>query len=63
MKTRYIYDDISTNSFYYGTLFRQICRENQNTNFMFTGLFPENRKIYEIMWENMKQTDKAKKAI
>jgi hypothetical protein len=29
----------------------EICRENQNTHFMFNTIFPENRAIYEIMWE------------
>jgi hypothetical protein len=26
------------------------CRENQNTNFIFTNFF-ENRAVYEIMWK------------
>jgi hypothetical protein len=30
--------------------FRQICRENQNTNFMFNSLFSENYTVYDIMW-------------
>ena len=31
----YIYDNISMNSSYIATLLRQICRENQNTHFIF----------------------------
>ena len=32
----------------------KICRENQNTHFVFNTLFfPENRVVYEIMWENV----------
>jgi hypothetical protein len=30
-----------------------ICRENQNTNFMFSYFFPESRVFCEIMWKNM----------
>jgi hypothetical protein len=29
------------------------CRENQNTHFMFSSFFVENRAVYEIMWENI----------
>jgi hypothetical protein len=29
------------------------CRENQNTHFIFSNFFPENRVIYEIMSKNM----------
>jgi len=29
------------------------CTENQNTHFVFSNLFPENRAVYEIMWENI----------
>jgi len=28
------------------------CRENQNTDFVFRNVFPENRAVYEIMWKN-----------
>jgi hypothetical protein len=37
----------------------KICRENQNTPFMFDKLFfPENRAICEIMWKNIVQPDR-----
>ena len=29
------------------------CRENQNTQFVFSDLFFENRTVYEIMWKNI----------
>ena len=29
------------------------CRENQNTHFMFSNFFPENRTVYEIMSKNV----------
>jgi hypothetical protein len=28
------------------------CRENQNTHFVFSNFFFENRVVYEIMWKN-----------
>ena len=28
-------------------------RENQNTRFMFSIIFPENRPVLEIMWKNI----------
>jgi len=27
------------------------CRENQNTHFVFSNFFPQNRAVYEIMWK------------
>jgi hypothetical protein len=30
----------------------KICRENQNTYFVFCNFFFENRAVYEIMWKN-----------
>jgi len=27
------------------------CRENQNTHFVFSNFFFENRAVYEIMWK------------
>jgi hypothetical protein len=33
-------------------------RENQNTNLMCNFLSPENRAVYDMMWENMVQTDR-----
>ena len=27
-------------------------RENQNTHFVFSNFFPENRAVHEIMWKN-----------
>ena len=29
------------------------CRENQNTDFMFSDFFPENLVVYEIMSKNL----------
>jgi hypothetical protein len=33
------------------------CRENQNTNFIFSNFFSENRAVYEIMWKNMVESE------
>ena len=33
------------------------CRGNQNTHFIFTDVFPENRAIYKIMSKNMVETE------
>jgi len=37
----------------------RICTENQNTHFMFNNFFPENRNVYEIMWENICRAGEA----
>jgi hypothetical protein len=29
------------------------CRENQNTHFVFSNFFFQNRAVYEIMWKNI----------
>jgi len=29
------------------------CRENQNTHFVFSNFFFENRAVYEIMWKSI----------
>jgi len=36
-----------------------ICREYQNTHFMFNNFFFENRALYEISWENIVQPDRS----
>jgi len=33
------------------------CREKQNTHFVFSNLFSENRSIYERMWQNTGEPD------
>ena len=33
------------------------CRENQNTHFMFSNFFPENRTVYEVMSKNIVETE------
>jgi hypothetical protein len=40
-----------------------ICRENQNTHFMFNNYFHENGAIYEIVWKNMVEPDRPQMAI
>jgi hypothetical protein len=40
------------------------CRENRNTHFMFNNIFsPENRAVYEIMWNNIVQLDRLQLTI
>jgi len=41
----------------------KICRENQNTHFVFGDVFPENRAAYEIMWENSTERGRPQMAI
>jgi len=38
------------------------CRENQNIQFMFI-FFPENRSVYEIIWENIVEQDRPQMTI
>jgi hypothetical protein len=33
-------------------------REIQNTHFMFDYFFPENRAVYEVMWNNNVEPDR-----
>ena len=39
------------------------CRENQNTHFVFSNLFFENRAVYEKMWKNIVQTGRSQMTI
>jgi len=40
------------------------CRENQKTHVMFSKFFfYENRAVYEIMWENMVESDRPQMTI
>ena len=36
-----------------GNVSNKRCRENQNTHFMFSNFFSENRAVYEIMWKSV----------
>jgi hypothetical protein len=36
----------------------KVCKENQNTFFMFKHIFFENRALYEIMWKIMVEPDR-----
>jgi hypothetical protein len=41
-----------------------ICRENQNTRFLFDNFFPlENLAVCEIMWKNIVQPDRSQMTI
>jgi len=35
------------------TVSEELCRENQNTHFIFNNLFPKKSVVYEIMWKNV----------
>ena len=39
------------------------CRENQNTHFVFSNFFFENRAVYEIMWESTVEPDRPQTTI
>jgi len=43
--------------------FRQICRGNQSTYFVFSTFFSENRAVYRIMWENIVELDRPQMTI
>ena len=49
----YIFNQISLNSSYKRNISRKSCSENQNTHFMFSYFFFENRAVYEILWKIM----------
>jgi hypothetical protein len=34
-------------------------RKNQNTHFIFSNFFPENRTFYEITWKNTVESEAA----
>jgi len=53
----YIYDNISLKSLRMTNISDKICRENQNTHFIFNKFFPENLAVYEIIWKNMVEED------
>ena len=36
----------------------KICRESQNTHFMFNDFFYENRAVYELIWKNMVESER-----
>jgi hypothetical protein len=54
----YIYDNISPIFFLEWEIFQAKIVENQNTHFMFSDFFSENRAVYEIMWKNMVEPDR-----
>jgi hypothetical protein len=41
----------------------KICTENQNTHFVFSNFFFENRAVYEIMWKNIVERGRPQIAI
>ena len=41
----------------------KICRENQNTHFMFCNFFSENRDVYETMSKNEVETERTQMTI
>jgi len=41
----------------------KICTENQNTHCTFKNPFPENRVVYEIVWKDVVEPGRPKKAI
>ena len=64
MKTYVIYDNILPNSSKSEKCFRQICRENQNTHFIFNNLFfRKSSTVCEIIWKNVIETDGSQMTI
>jgi hypothetical protein len=46
-----------------GNMSGKRCRENQNTRFILSKFFPENRTVYEVMWKNVVQPDRPQMTI
>ena len=44
-------------------MFQKICRENQNTHFMFSNFFPENIVVCGIIWKNIVEPDRPQLTI
>jgi hypothetical protein len=40
-----------------------ICRENQNTHFMFSNFFPKIVSLWEIMWKNIVEPDRPQMTV
>jgi hypothetical protein len=47
------YDNSSLNLLRMRNVSDKICRENENTHFVFSEFLTENRAVYEIMWKNI----------
>jgi hypothetical protein len=45
------------------TASEKICRENQNTHFMFKFFFPQNLAVFELMWKNILEPVRAQLAV
>jgi hypothetical protein len=41
----------------------RICRETQNTRFMFNTVFFENRAVYGMMWKNIEELERLQMTI
>jgi hypothetical protein len=59
----YIYGNISLSSSLNEKCLRKSCSGNQNTQFVFSSFFAENRAVYEIMWKNMVERGRPQMAI
>jgi len=57
MKTNIHFLSYLAQLFYNEKRFRQNCRENQNTHFVFNNFYSDNHTVYEIMWKNIVATD------
>jgi hypothetical protein len=54
----YVIDHISLSSSWMRNVSDESFRENQNTHFVFSDFFPENRAVYKIMWKYLVQSDR-----
>jgi NADH:ubiquinone oxidoreductase subunit B-like Fe-S oxidoreductase len=59
----YIYDNISLNSSQNKNVSDKSCRERQNTSYVFSKVFPENRIVYEKMWKGIVQPDRPRMTV
>jgi len=63
MKTNIHFRSYFAHFFYNKNISHKICREIQNTHFMFSNIFSKNRAVYEIMWKNTVELDRPQMTI
>jgi len=60
---QYTIFDISLNSSQNDKYFRQLCRINRNTLYIFNNFFSENRAVFKVIWKNVVEPDRSQMTI
>jgi hypothetical protein len=64
MKTLvHLWQDIAEFFVEWESFLDRICKRNQNTNFVFSNLFSENRAAFEVTWKNDGEPNRPQMAI